>query len=190
MPFRNPDVLAPISGAVARLLDAYRVAAGNDELRKYFKRIIKHMCRELEYVIRPRVSEAAQQRAAELRLPNLTTVPWARRGILLNEENENEFHQEHLKPVKDLLEALLNLADPNPNNVEAVLCQAEIAWILKTENRALDARHDRECGHPHCGFDRCDPYVCYQRAGIALAPDVGYRTLSHLGHERGVGPSR
>lgn len=66
------------------------------------------------------------------------------------------FHWEHVVPVSDIVRALLALEDPTPSMIIPILMRAEIAWILKIEDKRL-----RRNGRP-------DPRAAYVAAGIDL----------------------
>lgn len=114
------------------------------------------MARDLERYVVPGVSRAAQARADELGLGDLSRFNWGHQRRLMKDPTREIFHWEHVVPVSDMVKALLALDDPAPSAIVPILIRAEIAWILKSEDKLL-----RRSGRP-------DPRTAYLAAGIEL----------------------
>lgn len=114
------------------------------------------MARDLERYVVPGVSRAAQARADELGLGDLSRFDWGHQRGLMKDPTREIFHWEHVVPVSDMVKALLALDDPTPSAIVPILMRAEIAWILKSEDKLL-----RRSGRP-------DPRTAYLAAGIEL----------------------
>lgn len=156
MRYRNPEVLTTIAGSMAPLVLAYR--GGSPELRVYYNQIIDLMCRKLENFVVPRVSKRAYAEAENLSIGDLRGMHWNDQRTKMKDRDRSIFHWEHVVPVKSLRSQLLTLTDPSVEAVKAVIAQADVAWILRSENDALNNKGFRT--------KRPDPMACYAACKI------------------------
>jgi hypothetical protein len=157
---------------------AYHEVPANDETaRRWIKGALHWAVRYLEmFIIEAKVSEKAEAEAAK---PNigvntnaLRRCRWNQQKTLLKDGNRSVFHYDHVYPVSQLRDKLLELGDPqkNPNlnddgirqKIEDELDKVDIAWILKSENDELNNAGYRSV--------RPDPPLdVYNKIGIKLA---------------------
>jgi hypothetical protein len=122
-----------ISTIVAAALVSYH-ASSNKTLRAYLNEVINFMCRRMEEFVQPRVSKAAQAEAKKRGVP-LASLRWRQQSKW--DPGRKIFHLDHCFDVRTMRTRLLALTEPTPANVEGVLKLAQIAWILKEEDRKL-----------------------------------------------------
>lgn len=169
MPYRDEAVLKPLSKTIAELLKSCRVSK-DATLKGWYGSLLRHACRELEDFIRPRVSEAASNKAGEMMLSPIEQVHWDDQSRKMEDEGRAIFHWDHVVPVACVVKRLADL-DPIALGdselvlkVEMILKDAEIAWILKEENRRLDDAGFRD-------RNRCDlasALAAYEKCKIKL----------------------
>lgn len=143
-----------IAEAIVGILRQHKATPA--DVRSTLKTMLGWMARDLERYVVPGVSRAAQERADELELGDLTRFHWKHQRGRMKDPMREIFHWEHVVPVSDTVEALLALDDPMPSTIVPILMRAEIAWILKSEDKALRRR------------GRADPRAAYVAAGIEL----------------------
>lgn len=143
-----------IAEAIVGILRQYKDAPA--DVRGTLATMLVWMARDLERYVMPGVSRAAQARADELGIGDLRQFHWGHQRGLMKDPTRQIFHWEHVVPVKDMVKALLALDDPTPLTIVPILIRAEIAWILKSEDKLL-----RRSGRP-------DPRAAYLAAGIEL----------------------
>lgn len=143
-----------IAEAIAGILRHYKTSP--TDVRGTLATMLGWMARDLERYVVPRVSRAAQTRADELGLGDLSQFNWGHQRGPMKDPTREIFHWEHVVPVSDMVKALLALDDPAPSAIVPILMRAEIAWILKSEDKLL-----RRSGRP-------DPRAAYLAAGIEL----------------------
>ncbi len=143
-----------IAEAIVGLLRQYKTAPA--DVRGTLSAMLRWMARDLERYVLPGVSRAAQARADELELGDLAEFNWGHQRGAMKDPTRAIFHWEHVVPVSDTVTALLALEDPTSSTIAPILMRAEIAWILKTEDKRL-----RRKGRP-------DPRAAYVAAGIEL----------------------
>jgi disulfide oxidoreductase YuzD len=85
----------------------------------------------------------------------------------MNDPGRKIFHDEHMYPVKQLTEELLNLHDVTLENVKSILKKSALAWITKEENKKLDEFTDDETGLSAKSY-RTDPFEIYKKIGREL----------------------
>ncbi|WP_146071511.1 hypothetical protein [Bosea lathyri] len=143
-----------IAEAIIGLLRQYKSAPA--DVRGTLAAMLRWMARDLERYVVPGVSRAAQARADELELGDLSKFHWGHQRAAMKDPTREIFHWEHVVPVSDIVQALVALENPMPSTIAPILMRAEIAWILKSEDKVLRRR-----GRP-------DPRAAYVAAGIEL----------------------
>jgi hypothetical protein len=143
-----------IAEAIVGILRQYK--ASPTDVRGTLATMLGWMARDLERFVVPGVSRAAQARADELELGDLAQFHWGHQRGIMKDPTREIFHWEHVVPVSDTVKALLALEDPTPTTIVPILMRAEIAWILKIEDKRLPRK------------DRPDPHAAYVAAGIEL----------------------
>lgn len=121
------------------------------------------MCRELEKFLTPRISKKAMEKAREIPgfdSQNFFKLGWKHRESVLKDPDRSIFHLEHVEPVKQIANKVLQFRYAEIDQIAKVIAIAEIAWILKTEDNALNRKGHRS--------NRPDPHACYLDAGIEL----------------------
>ena len=106
------------------------------------------------------VSEAAQAMATSLGKGDLRQYDWNTQVKKLGDVGRKIFAWDHFVTVFELRRALDELATPTEASVRAILSRSSVAWILKTEDKSLDALGYRS--------RRPDPHYAYTAAGIRL----------------------
>ena len=143
MPFKpkysNPNSINSVTEVVTLILKENKTS-NDPDVKKWCLEVLDKACRMLELFIDPYVSQEALNKAT----PNVTLVAFRQfrwkdqpKKSKLCDQGRTTFHYEHVKPVADIKDELLNLPVINQQSVEKVLRQAEIAWILKKENANL-----------------------------------------------------
>jgi hypothetical protein len=164
--FRDQTVIPSLSHATLEILLKYKQSEDYHDvtgkpLTRYYNSILNLMCRHLEYFVVPRVSVAAQQRAQELQVGGrLADMRWVDQRGRMKDPNRTIFQFEHIKPVGDMRSELLSLESPTVEQVEKIISQADVAWILREENDRLP-RDNRGA----------DPMQCYRDCNIEFVPE-------------------
>lgn len=146
MPFKpeysKPNSIDSVTEVVTLILKENQTS-NDPEVKKWCLEVLDKACRMLELFIDPYVSDAALN-TAKVPISLFRQFRWKDqpKKSKLCDQGRTTFHYEHVKPVADIKDELLNLPDINQQNVEKVLRQAEIAWILKKENATLPS-HQR-----------------------------------------------
>lgn len=92
-------------------------------------------------------SRAALQKAQRLEIPNaeekLKWITWQQQtnktGLKDSGRIDGVFHLEHIVPISQIAKKLYDLKDTSIRKIYAILVNNfKIAWILKTEQKALD----------------------------------------------------
>jgi hypothetical protein len=142
------DVVAPILLAMLRQYPAL-----SPELRKYYGDAIYWMIRKLP-ICAGKASPLAITEAARLGIPTLKNFWWEQQTKY--DKARKVLHWEHVVPVGDIRDALIQLRPPTLEEVKALLMTYEIAWIGKEEDRLLKRSK------------RANPHEEYRRVGIHL----------------------
>ena len=164
MPFRKSELrhLSSIASTMKFLLTDYD--SSPKAYRNYQKDNLKMMCRWLEKLMTPRLSKAAVARAKEIDIgidaDTLRNSNWFHQKTVLKDPKRKIFHLEHIKPVSQLANEVLEARNETIEKIEAILHSAEIAWILKDEDKKLTVNKYRT--------KRVNPYECYRLCGIEL----------------------
>jgi len=85
----------------------------------------------------------------------------------MNDPGRKIFHDEHLYPVDQLANELLNLQDVSIENVKKILKKSALAWITKEEMKKLDNGIDEETGLSTKSY-RTDPFKVCKNIGIEI----------------------
>ena len=120
------------------------------------------MCRWLEKFISPYVSRKAAEKANQLGidLQTLRSTRWEQQTTKLQDPARNIFHFEHFVPAGDMAKKILDMNERSVPKIVEILASAEIAWILKEEDKELTKLGFRK--------NRADPRACYDKAQILL----------------------
>ena len=104
-------VINEIAPVILELVERYKSAQEAD-LKFYYSSTIKHLIRNLERFVTPRVSSEAQKRADELDIGDLSKRQWRdqTKGKMKG-TRKSILHFEHVKPVGDMFN---ELASANP----------------------------------------------------------------------------
>ncbi len=148
----------------ARLVRDYQANTNGPE-RSVLSDLVGRICRQTP-LRRFYVSEAAQTRATEMGLRELWRYGWGRQRTQMKDPTRAIFMWEHLWTVREQREALLRLVEPTPERALMILRRSAGAWILKTEDKALNDAGFKEV--------RRFPFKAYKSVGIKLvqAPEV------------------
>ena len=77
--------------------------------------------------------------------------------------NDSICYFEHVVPVSSLVDELIALEFPTVEAVATIIGKADIAWITREENDALNSNKARS--------SRPNPLEAYAKANIELCPD-------------------
>jgi hypothetical protein len=146
-----------LANGLVGLVAAYK-AETHPTLRHVYFKALNAALRDLENFVVPAASKAAQSRAAELGVSDLSKLDWNRQKEKLGDRKGIKW--EHSQPVRQMITALEDVPT-TPDAIAEVLKTAAIAWITHEENEALKVR-----GWHH---KRADWRQCYADAGIELA---------------------
>lgn len=145
------EVSQAIAPAMVVILRGY--PGQSPAVQKYLRDTIDWMVRELP-ICATLASERAIAAAIALKIPTLRGFWWHHQPKF--DKGRQILHWEHVAPVSDIRNALLQIQDPDENSVSAILERYEIAWITKEEDKLLKR------------FGRLSPHEEYQAAGIVL----------------------
>jgi hypothetical protein len=139
------------------ILHGYQRSGDEDE-RKYFKRLVNWFIREygLCLPVKVFVSEAAAQLAKEKGLGDLHDFLWKDQCRKMGDPGRKLFHFEHDPPVSQIIEKLIALSTPDRKTVEEILASQRLTWITKDENKRLNTQ----------GFRKHRPANAYAQVGI------------------------
>jgi hypothetical protein len=105
-------------------------------------------------------SVAAATRAAADGLGDLREYTWEDQPKRMRDPGRRTYAYDHYVPVSELHRALDALEEPTEAQVNAILSQASVVWLLREENKRLDKTHRSR---------RPDPRAAYAATGIRLA---------------------
>ena len=151
------DAAREVSTMIAAALRSYHTSS-DPTLTRYLNEVINFMCRRMEEFVQPRISKMARVEAKRLGF-DLATLRWRHQSK--KDPGRKIFHLDHCFDVRTMRIRLLALTEPTPANVECILKLAQVAWILKEEDRKLTSSR-----HRHSRGDEW-PRI-YQDAGIEL----------------------
>jgi hypothetical protein len=133
----------------------------NDMSKGYIKEIIVRTLRMVESVSKLDVSKAAQEIADSMNIGSLYRYNWTqqnkKRGM--RDFDRSIFHWEHFYPIQQQLNDLLSLEILDDGTIYNIFRRGKVCWILKDENRLLDAKFKS---------NRPDPIEAYRLANITL----------------------
>lgn len=155
-----------VAVALLGLSQAYRDAQ-KEATRKWACKAMYDACRQLEHFVVPEVSVAAQRVADVRGAGPLHQYRWkdqTRRP--LNDKAREIFHFEHVLPVSVLRDRLLKAT--TLEDVERLVGYADVAWILKEEDRELRRRRFRS-NRPE------NPWDAYRLCNIEMVKREGKR---------------
>lgn len=161
----DPATLEQVSQVVLKILLLLKKNSQNEELCKWGRSSLSHACRHVEYFLTTRVSVAAHKKALSMKVAPLEQYCWKDQPKAMKDPNRKIFHLEHIEPVSQLREELLQLKSPTLGAVQIILEKVDIAWILKEEDNCLNKkgfRSKRENGG----------LAAYAVAGIKLRPCI------------------
>ena len=161
---KNDDV----TKAIRSLLKIYHEAAA-PETKQWLRSSLTWPIRYLErFVTHARVSVKAQEAAGAM---DLSQCKWNQQPSLLDDPERELFHYEHMYPVSQMREKLIELSDPGREvsedqiikEIESELDKFDIAWVLKEEDNKLNEMGYQSKRPPN-------PLDAYREAGIVLLP--------------------
>lgn len=159
--FRESTPVDLVTNTLAELVNSYHLTNHETE-QKWVKQLIQLGCRKLEDLITPRVSIRAKETADKMGVGDLSQYGWSGQKSRMNDPDRSIFHFEHVVTVSDLIERLLCLGDdPSFDSVKSIIEKADVAWILKSEDEALNQN----------GFKNKrpeNPLESYEQCGIEL----------------------
>lgn len=133
----STEGLASVAAVAFELLKVLQ-GSPNAALQRWACSSLSHACRHVEYFLTPKISLAAHEKALLMGIAPLERFKWSDQPKRMKDPGRKIFHWEHMVPVSDLQAELLKLESPDVQAVEAVLRKAQVAWILKAENKRLD----------------------------------------------------
>jgi hypothetical protein len=160
MRFRDKAAISSISSAVISILN---LPVNSDDMERYRKKVLVCMCRELENFVVLRKSVAAQAEADRLGIGDLARFRYSDRKSKKMGCDNSIFYFEHVVPVSSLVDELMALESPTLEAVAAIIGKADVGWITRDENVALDSNKTRS--------NRPNPLEAYAKAKIELRPD-------------------
>lgn len=140
---------------IRQIAVSYNQTKADKQCEKHFRRMlsvtIRNATEHPSFTIE--ASKAARLKATELGIP-LEKMTWANQPRW--DKGRKIFAYEHMVPVNVMMRAVM----ANPEQAEAVLRGARVAWILRTEDQKLN----------DAGFksDRDDPVKAYESVGIEV----------------------
>jgi hypothetical protein len=143
----------------ALLVREHRSADATPHERAILAQLLKQLCRDTRW-LRFYVSQAAQARADELGIGDLSYFHWDHQRQRMKDPKRLTFVWEHVWTAAQLRAELLNMPDPTEETARRLLNRACGAWILRTEDKKLsDAGYQSE---------RPRPFAAYRKVGIVL----------------------
>jgi hypothetical protein len=143
-----------IASAILEMARQHRAAS--PPLKAHYFLTLKWMARDLERFVTPRVSRAAQDRANQMDIGDLSRLRWIDQPVKMRDPGRKIFHWEHIVPTSDIARRIVTMDQPNVADITSILMIAGVAWILKAENTKLPLN------------GRADPLLSYAEAGIEL----------------------
>jgi hypothetical protein len=147
----------PLAGTTVVLLQDIRTNS-NDTARRVLSITLNALIRHAPGPVY--VSRAAQDEARRWGLRDLREYSWYDQIKVMGDTGRKMFAWDHFYPVAELRRRLDSLKSPTVRQARRILKLASIAWILKDEDRRLNA-----LGFRH---KRPDPVAAYATAGIRL----------------------
>jgi hypothetical protein len=145
------EAVRSIAPVILQMLQQYPELSS--EMQAYYRDAICWMVRKLP-ICAAKASTSALEEASRLGIPTLKNFWWEHQPNY--DPKRRLLHWEHVVPVGDIRDALVELQRPSLHQVEQILLAYEIAWITKAEDKKLKRSK------------RTDPHEEYRRAGIEL----------------------
>lgn len=146
---------------IANTIISQMRAVSDTETLRGLNAILLQLCRNMEDVAPRNASIAAQRRAFSLGIGDLRLYHFDHGRNFPGGRKNSTLHWEHWKPAADIKNELLSLpSEHSIQQIESILSQSRICWILIEENNKLN----------QLGFrtNRRNPNLCYQQANISL----------------------
>lgn len=131
------------------------------EVEEWCKSTLVVACRKLECFVTPAVSEKAAEKASKQGLRDISRFRWNDQKTKMSDPKRETFHWEHALPVSEIIKRLMDFKVLTEEDVIHVITQADVAWILKSENESLDKKGYKS-SRP------AKPYDAYSEVGITL----------------------
>jgi hypothetical protein len=173
------EVNENVIDTVYSLLASYHKTPQNDDkTRRWIKNYtLSCAIRYLEQFCQPKISKGAKAKAKELYEQgkisdaniDLSKCDWDDQRTKMGDPDRDVFHYEHVYPVSQLRDKLIELSDPERtegkirDEIKNELKKVEIAWITIEENGRLDAKGYRS-QRP------TNPLDAYNEVNIELLP--------------------
>ena len=160
MSFKAESPIDDVAAVIQALLDISDGAQPKSDLKKWCKAVLPFALRQLECFVKPEVSVEANSKAVSLGHTALNEKWYGFQEV--GNEKKPLFHWEHVLPVSDLKRRLVELQKPRQiKSIKEELMKADIAWILKSEDKTLNERKLRN-------KRRKDPWDAYRECGIKI----------------------
>jgi hypothetical protein len=157
MPFNQSESITGLAKVIKEMLSGYDSAS--PLMQDYQRTVLTYMCRKLEVFATPHVSKKAAQKAADMGInTDLRDLKWSDQPTKLKDKGRRIFHLEHIVTVSQLAQKILELRNGSIELIEKEMRLADIAWILKDEDKNLTKKgyHSK----------RSNPLACYEECGI------------------------
>jgi hypothetical protein len=155
MPYNQTKQLHSIATTMKQLLADYDTASPT--FRDYQFCTLKMMCRWLEKFITPRVSVRAMKsaQARGVTITQLQETQWKNQVSKLKDPKRREFHLEHVVPVNQIAQQILEEREQPVSRLIEILQTAEIAWITKCEDKKLNEQFKSRRPNPMKAYEDC-----------------------------------
>lgn len=161
MAWRNTEDIPGVAKVLLPLLEGY-LNSDSEQHKKYYLETLKWPCRYLERFIAPEISMNALLEAQEMGIGDPRKYNWSHQKKEMKDPERKIFHWEHVYPVSSMVKDLLKLEDLSIEAVSDIAAKADIAWILKSEDKLL-SKHGFRSKRP------ANPWDAYIQAGIEKA---------------------
>ena len=146
---------------VAETMISQMRSVSDTETLRGLNAILLQLCRNMEDVAPRNASIVAQRHAFALGIGDLRLYHFDHGRNFPGGRKRSSLHWEHWKPASDVKNELLSLpVDHSIQQIECILSQSRICWILLEENDRLNKLGFRT--------NRRNPELCYQQANISL----------------------
>jgi len=142
------------------IISQMRMVSDTETLRG-LNALLLQLCRNMEDVAPRNASVMAQRHAFSLGIGDLRLYHFDHGRNFPGGRKNSTLHWEHWKPAADIKNELLSLpVDHSIQQIECILSQSRICWILLEENDRLNKLGFRT--------NRRNPELCYGEANISL----------------------
>lgn len=154
--------LESVAEIILKLVELEESVGSSPELKAWCESVLTIACRRVECFIDPEVSTLAQEKANSLNHGDLKNQRWGfQYHELVNGKKAKIYHWEHVLTVAEMKKRIRDNTLPRTKErVIEILKLADIAWILKSENKELDKKHKSE--------RRLNPWDAYSGVGIKV----------------------